>query len=342
MKGILIALLVLCGYGQLLLAQDVEVRLALRDGNTMTGTTKISSVNLSTDYGRLEVPIKNVSSIKLGISADKATSEKVISLVKQLANASEEVRKNAYNELTGMSIRAVPALSEFIFSAKYEPGTYTDFTAEAALNELRSKHNLTDDVSAKDILTIDGEYTMGGSYDFKNIDLKTEYGTLSIPKEKIQHIDVMYTSASEGEMVFKLHASKHISSNINGGWLKTGITVKPGQQINISATGEVTFASLSGSKYKPDGTVSSPASTYDYGYDGDYNYNTTAPATGVAYTYPTYGNVVYKIGETGAASRAGDKFSGNANAAGMLYLSIYETVYNPANTGSYTVKVSVK
>lgn len=341
MRKMLIALLVLCIYGQLAHAQDVEVRLTLRDGNTMTGTTKISAVNLSTDYGKLEVPIKNISSIKLGIAADKVTSEKVISLVKQLSNSSEEVRKNAYNELTGMDIRAIPALSEFLFSPKYEPGTYTDFTPESALNELKSKHNITEDVSTRDVLTIDGEYTMGGSYDFKKIDLRTEYGTLSIPKEKIQHIDVMYASTGEGEMVFKLHASKHISSNHNGGWLKTGIVVKPGQQINITANGEVTFASLSGSKYKPDGTVSSAASTYDYGYEGDYSYNTTTPAV-ATYTYPTYGNVVYKIGETGVVSRAGDKFSGKASSAGMLYLSIYETVYNPANTGSYTVKISVK
>ena len=340
MKKIIIGLLVLSGIGQPILAQDVEVRLTLRDGNTMAGTTRIPAINLITDYGKLEVPVKNVSSIRLGISADKSSADKVISLVKQLSNASEEVRKNSYNELSNMDIRSIPALSDFIYSSKYEPGTYTDYTPEAALSELKAKYNVAEDVSSKDVLTIDGEYTMGGTYDFKKIDLKTEYGTLSIPKEKIQHIDVMYSVASEGEMVFKLHASKHISANLNGGWLKTGITVKPGQQINITASGEVSFASLSGTKYKPDGTVSGAAAGYEYGYEGDYNYN--ANTAGAAYTYPTYGNVVYKIGEMGVASRAGAKFTGTAGSGGMLYLSIYETVYNPGNTGSYTVKLSVK
>ena len=340
MKRIIFSLLVLLGYGQFLFAQDVEVRLTLRDGNTMTGTTKIPAVSLTTDYGKLEVPVKNISSIELGIPTDKSTTDKVIDLVKQLSNASEEVRKNAYTALTNMDIRTIPALSSFIYSVKYEPGTYTDYTPEAALSELKGKFNVMDELSTKDVLTIDGEYTMGGTYDFKKLDLKTEYGTLSIPKEKIQHIDVMYASSGEGEMVFKLHASKHISANLNGGWLKTGITVKPGQQINITASGEVSFASLSGSKYKPDGTVSGTAAGYDYGYEGEGDYNANAVAS--TYTYPTYGNVVYKIGEAGTPMKAGAKFNGKANAGGVLYLSIYETVYNPANTGSYTVKLTVK
>jgi len=40
--------------------------------------------------------------------------------------------------------------------------------------------------------------------------------------------------------------------------------------------------------------------------------------------------------------RAGGKFNGTSASAGMLYLSIYETVFNAANTGSYSVKVILK
>ena len=110
--------------------------------------------------------------------------------------------------------------------------------------------------------------------------------------------------------------------------------MKTGQKISISANGEITFASLSGSKYKPDGTIAgATAAAVADGYDGE----------GYANTYPTYGNVVYKIGETSTAVlKAGAKFNGIAQATGMLYISVYETVYSAANTGSYTVKVSVK
>lgn len=313
---------------------DVELKLTLRDGNVMSGTSKMAAISLATPYGKLEIPIKNVTSLDLGIKSDKATADKVANLVKQMGNSDEKMRKTSYDELVKMDIKAIPAISDFIYSEKYEPSTYTDYTADGALNELSSKFNVDNGISDKDIVSIDFEYAMGGTYDFAKIDLKTEYGTLSIPKEKIKHIDVMYTGDSgSGDMTFKLLATKHISSNTAGGWLKTGIVVKQGQKFGITASGEVTFASLSGSKYKPDGSiVGSTAAPVDY--EGDYNSGST---------YPAYGNVVYKIGETSTqALKAGAKFSGSATSTGMLFISIYETVYNASNTGSYTVKISLK
>ena len=68
------------------------------------------------------------------------------------------------------------------------------------------------------------------------------------------------------------------------------------------------------------------------------DYGTTTAAT----AYPTYGNLVYKIGESGQTMRAGAKFSGMAKASGILFLSIYETVFNAGNSGFYTVKLAVK
>jgi hypothetical protein len=317
-------------------SNDVELKLTLRDGSVMNGTSKMTNISLVTDYGKLDVPIKNVTSVEVGIASDKSTVDKVVNLIKQLSNSDEQMRKTAYDELVKMNIKAIPAINSFIYSGKYEPSTFTDFTAESALSELQAKHNVYDGASEKDVVAIDYEYSMGGTYSFEKIDLKTEYGSLSIPKEKIQHIDIMYTGGDNaGETTFKLLATKHISSNTNGGWLKTGIMVKTGQKINITATGEISFASLSGSKYKPDGTIAGTAASAATDY-GDEAYGST-------YTYPTYGNVVYKIGEASTqVLKAGAKFNGAALSNGMLYLSIYETVYNAANTGSYTVKVSVK
>lgn len=313
---------------------DVEIKLTLRDGNVVSGTSKISKVNLQTDYGKLEIPIKNVSSLDMGISADKLNNDKIISLLKQLSNSDEQMRKNAYDELLKMDIRTIINVSDFIYSSKYEPSTFTDYNAESLLSELKSKHYVENDLSSKDVVAIDYEYTIGGTYDFQKIDLKTEYGTLSIPKEKIKHIDVLYSGSGEsGEMVFKLLGTKHISSNTNGGWLKTGLMLKAGQKMTITSTGEITFASLSGSKYKPDGSIgSSSAPAINDSYE-DYG----------AGSYPTYGNVVYKIGENSTQIlKAGAKFNGAAQNSGMLYLSVYETVYNAGNSGSYTVKISLK
>ncbi|MBU0488996.1 MAG: hypothetical protein KKA07_09610 [Bacteroidetes bacterium] len=311
-------------------AQKVELRLSLKDGNIVTGTSKISNIQLATDYGKLDIPIVNITAIKLGVKPDIASKDKIVGLLKQLNTEDEKVRSSVYEQIVALGQGAVPIISDFLYSDKYEPGLFMDFTPESALQELMSVHGIADDYSLKDVITIDYEYVMGGSFDFKAIDLVTEYGNLTIPREKINEIEVLVTGGATGDRTFKLMATKHISSNQNGGWLKTGINMKAGQKFSISATGEIVFASLSNAAYTPSGAKGA-AATNDYG--DDYLDG------GASGTYPTYGNVVYKIGESGVVMKAGAKFTGTATSSGMLYLSIYETVYNPANTGSYTVKV---
>lgn len=312
----------------------VELQVTLRDGSIMKGTTKMSSVELKTDYGKLDIGIKNVSAIEFGIIDVPAVKEKIVSLVKQLSDPTEETRRNAYQEIIKIGLQAIPALKNIIYSDKYEPEAFADFTAEAALKELQIMNNVSDATSDKDVVTIDFAYVMGGIYSLPSVNLQTEYGALVIPREKIKRLDVFYSDNAEGaQKTFVLMANKHISGNANGGWLRTGINVKPGQKIEISASGEVYLASLAAS-YKPDGTY---VSSNNAGYDGGegYNYNTNVNA------YPTYGNLVYKVGSNEAVKKAGSKFVGNIEGGGMLYISIYETVYNASNTGNYTVKIKI-
>ncbi len=183
-----------------------------------------------------------------------------------------------------------------------------------------------------DVVEIDYTYNMAGQTNIKTLEIKTEYGTLNIPGDKMERVEVF--TAADGQTSFKLMASKHISSNTAGGWLNTGVMVKKGQKFSITANGQVVLASLSGAKYTADGKTAgttTTGSTYDYGEE-----------EGGGSTYPSYGNVVYKIGEQGPMLKAGAKFSGESAETGILYLSIYEVVYNAQNGGSYLVKVEAK
>ena len=306
--------------------KPAEVTMKLRDGSIVTGTTSLTDINLMTDYGKLTIPVKSVSSILVGIPKDKAIADKAISYLKQLNNSSDDIKKGAYDELVKLGIKAIPVISDFTNDVKNQTEYTGDYTPDNALSEIKSANFIDDATTNQDILSIDNQYTMGGVYEFTKMDVKTEYGSLSIPKEKIKTIDITYiNSDGTNEYSFKLLASKNISGNSNGGWLKTGIMLKAGQKFSVTATGEVSLASLSNQKYHPGG--SSDALSTDYSGD----------------TYPTYGNLVYKIGDQSTTPvRAGAKFSGNAASTGMLYLSIYETVFNAANTGSYSVKVTLK
>jgi len=320
--------------------KTVDVKLNLRDGSTISGTTIMNDVILKTNYGQLSVPIQNVSTILVGIGKDKAITDKALQCLKIVnANGSDETKKGAYDDLVSLGVKAISAINDFQADPKTntDPEITGDYTIDNALADLKSKFNIEDVSKINDVVTIDNEYTMGGAYEFTKLDVKTEYGNLSIPKEKIKIIEVSYTEPGNGnETVLKLSANKHISGNTQGGWLKTGIVLKQGQKFIITATGEVTLASLSNQKYKPDGAYVSTTGTV-------YPATTTNDEYTTGVTYPIYGNVVYKIGDASYdVLKAGAKFTGTAKTPGMLLISIYETVYNAGNTGSYSVKISLK
>jgi hypothetical protein len=256
-KKSIMGLLILCSAN---LFAQVQLRVTLKDGNVIMGSVSLPKVTLTTDFGKLDIPIKSVSAIKMGIKQDDGVVAKIV-----------------------------------------------------------------------DVVEIEDVYSMPGQTNIKLLEVKTEYGTLTIPGDKMERIEV-YT-ISDGQNMFRLQASKHISSNTSGGWLNTRIELKKGENFTISATGQVVFASLSGAKYTPDGKTVGAANTGEVAdYSGGTGYD----------IYPTYGNVVFKIGEQGTATKAGNSYSGIAAETGILYLSIYEVVYNNQNTGSYSVKVEVK
>ncbi len=338
MKSFIFSISILLS-GLLFSQKPVDVKLNLRDGSSISGSTVMSDVNLKTKYGQLVIPIKNISSVEVGLGDDRATADKANVYLKVLnSNSTEELKKAAYSDLVKLGIKAIPAIIAFQEDSKNitEETIVSDYSIDQALSELKNTYHVSDATRMEDVVFIEDDLKMSGSYDFVKLDVKTEYGNLLIPKEKIKSIEVLYSMQAEGnEIVLKLMASKHISGNQNGGWLKTGISLKAGQKFTITASGEVTLASLSNQKYKPDGSyIAANGTSYPSTVSDDY---------GTGSTYPTYGNVVYKIGETSYdALRAGAKFSGSAKTSGTLLISIYETVYNASNTGSYTVKISLK
>ncbi|MGZ3867180.1 MAG: hypothetical protein ACXVNR_12680 [Bacteroidia bacterium] len=317
--------------------KPAEVSVKLRDGSNVSGTAALPDVSLVTDYGKLMIPLKSVSSIKVGIPTDKATSEKAISFLKQLSSTSEDAKKGAYEELVKLGVKAIPAIDNFINDPKNQNEYTGEYTPDNAVNELRSASGVDANTSDKDEVSIDNGYLMGGVFEFAKLDVKTEYGNLSIPKEKIKSIDITYIGESgSNEMSFKLLGSKNISSNQAGGWLKTGIILKNGQRFSMISTGEVTLASLSNQKYHPDGSYETATGEK---YPGTGNVTEESGTN----AYPSYGNVVYKIGESSTTNlKAGAKLNATAVGSGMLYIAIYETVYNAANSGSYSVKVILK
>src|SRR3990172_4898793 len=101
-------------------SKETEVRVNLRDGSSFYGKTMMGNVSLITDYGKLEIPLQNVTSLDLGITPDKSNETKIINLIKQMGNSDEAMRKSAYEELIKMNIGSIQIISDFIYSEKYQ------------------------------------------------------------------------------------------------------------------------------------------------------------------------------------------------------------------------------
>src|SRR4051812_38581626 len=187
MKKLVLSICILitsASFGQKL----AEVNLELHDGNIIKGTTTFSDIDLTTPYGKLIIPVAKVGNIKIGYGKDKSASDKANQYIKLLNGSNnDEVRKGAYEDLVKMGLKAMAALEEFYADPKnISESEYTgDFTLDNAYEEIKTNNNITESSTSEDVITIDNNYTMGGTYNFAKLDVKTEYGSLNIPKEKI-------------------------------------------------------------------------------------------------------------------------------------------------------------
>lgn len=296
----------------------------LRNGNVMSGLSKIDNVDLNTKYGLLKVPVKDLVLLEFGIIATDKTKQKIAAYVDLLQSGNEADCQQTFKSLCNVEMNAIPVLESYLDK---DNCAYPEYGVEAAYNYVKGIYNI-DSYINEDILTLFGEYRFPGIIDIGVVEIETEFGTLTIPREKIVSVEILPEPGSENSpRNFKLEANQQISANVNGGWLKTNIKINKGQKFSIESKGEIIMASLSNQSHKPSGAYLPPGGAWTAGNDHDPN------------ALPIFGNVVYRIGESGAMLKAGTKIATTANASGVLYLSIYETVFNVANSGNYAVKV---
>lgn len=309
-------------------AANVQLTVKLKNGDVVTGKTTLPKITVITAYGSLTIPIEKVSNLKLGIVSDHTKDGAVLPDLSKLQTANEADAKVIYERLFAYGTPILSTVITFTQNPFYKISDNEKYTIEQLIDELYKKADLTTGQSVNDAVTFDGSNYLEGSVAFGDITIQAEYGNLTFRRDKIESLDISpveeVTPNSDGS--YKLKGNYHISGNDNNkGWLNTGVKVKSGDKFVITATGKVVLKSLSGGTYGPDGYVSG---TKDAAYTDDME--------------TKYGSVVYKIGEYGQIKQAGSKYEGVAGEEGVVYISIYETVYDKGNTGSYNVKVVKK
>ncbi|MFN8262362.1 MAG: hypothetical protein U0T07_02460 [Chitinophagales bacterium] len=308
---------------------NVLITVKLKNGDVVTGKATMPKINVVSPYGNLAIPVEKISNIKFGILSDHTKDGAVLPDLNKLQTVvNDNEAKTIYERVLAYGTPVLSTIITFTQNPFYKIADRDNYTIEQLIDELYKKADLSSGQSINDALTFDASNYIEGAVAFSDITIQAEYGNLTFKREKIESLDLspIEEASVNADGNYKLKANYHISGNDNNkGWINTGVKVKTGDKFSIIASGKIVLKSLSGGTYNPDGYFSGVK-------DGAY---TDDMAT-------KYGSLVYKIGEYGDIKQAGTKFESEANNEGNIYISIYETVYDKSNTGSYTVKVTKK
>lgn len=87
-----------------------QVKVQLHSGSTILGTTDLKEFPLQTEYGLLKIPVKDVSTINVGIHYEDGVKEKLIQAVKELASNDYKTRETAQLLLCNHHKFSIPLL----------------------------------------------------------------------------------------------------------------------------------------------------------------------------------------------------------------------------------------
>lgn len=308
-------------------AANVQLTIHLKNGDVISGKTTLAKINVVSSYGTLNIPIEQITNLRFGITSDHSKDALVLADLNKLNNSNEIAAKPIYEKLLAMGSPILATVKSFTENNNYSISENEHYTVEQLLAELYKSANLTEGSPVEDAVTFGNNNFIEGSIQFNDIVVQSEYGNLTFKKEKIESLDISIVdeTANLGNGQFRLKGNTNISGNDKNGWVNTGITLKQGDNFSITATGKVVLKSLSGGIFNPNGYFSG---IKNGAYTDDMEIK--------------YGSVVYKIGDFGTIQTAGSKYDGKAETDGVLYISIYETVYDKTNSGNYTVTVKKK
>ncbi len=301
---------------------QVLLKVHLKNGDIITGISEWESIKFVSDFGNLSFPVDEVNELEIGLQDSRFDKGNLLQLLDKVNYGNPRERENAFDEIIAMDEGAIPFIKAYLNAEGSNPDNTTDINVQTLLDVMLAKYKIPENYNLQDILRYKNKYLVEGSYSFDALNLKTDYGELSLKRNDIFNIEFQVLQGGmTNKNTFKLYANKNISGNNEGGWLNTGILVKKGEKIRLTATGQIILASLSGKTFYPNGN-SEGKSTEDV-------------------AKPNFGQVVFKIGSNGVVQKGGASNTIEANATGIIYLSIYESIYNTANSGNYTINLKI-
>jgi hypothetical protein len=310
----------------------VEVRFA--DDSSVKAALQDKTIDITTRYGKLTVPVGEIRSIELGMRIPPETAKRIDAAVAKLGSQTFADREAASAELLELREMAYPALQQ----ASRSPDAEISKRAKEAIKTLGEtvpsdklhppRH---DTVAAVD-------FTIIGHIDTQTLKARTPYfGETNL---KLAEVRSLRWGPSEREKKLSVDAGRYgIQTEV---WLDTGLTVRSGATLQVTATGTVDLRPTDPGTMVagPDGRGMGRGGRGGGGFPGGAAGGGGGRGFGRGSGLQSPGILLGRIGEFGRTFIIGSQYDGTAPEEGKLYLRIVPTAAGEEPAGTYEVKVT--
>lgn len=288
-----------------------EVRFA--DGSTVRMVLTQTAVEVTTRYGKLEVPVADIRRVEFGFRYPDGAQARIEAAARELGAADAKDRDTAVRSLLEFRELAHPTLRRVATGTDPELGK----RAAEVIRKLEEKVG-ADRLKVRDLDTVHAaEFTVSGRIEAPTLKGRTTYfGEVSVQVAELRTIRFLGGTGGETELLVEAAKYAALSQDV---WLDTEVEVTEGASLEIMAAGIVDLWPQGGN--------------YKVGPDA-------MPRMGTSPDGNPSGILLGRIGEKGKTFQVGVKYSGTASDGGRLYLRIACSPWNNASAGSFAVKIN--
>jgi hypothetical protein len=292
-------------------AKPVEVVAYFHDGTVVQKAMLEESIEITTPYGKLAVPVAEIRQIEFGHRLAGDTARKIEDAIKRLGSEQFPQREAAGKELIALGKEAYPALQQ----AARASDKAVVLRARAAIQKIEETIPEAELRLRTDDIIYTRECVLTGKIDVPALKARTKkFGEIKFNLADLKSVYSMATSEAE---VAVEAAGFHASPDK---WLDTGVVVEPGMGLVVTGSGKVDLSPGEAGTY-----VSEPN-----GY-----------ARGNMNMGHLWGTLLGRIGEKGEIFVIGKRCETQVARAGKLYVFIVPVPNGTlAPSGSYRVKAT--
>lgn len=314
-------------------ANPKQIRVFLMDGSVIAGELSVDVITVTTEFGKLKVPVKKIISITPGLDSHTKLSQKIDRLIKELGGPDYKAREEAQKQLLAMGPKVSDVIAEHTDSKNAElKRRATELVAK--FSEMGGQFDVFDDGDenkqkawVEHDLVVTPDFTIAGKITPSAFAVESKYGPLQVSLNDIKRAEKEF---DEEEVILK-KVSVPGQKLIQRGMKSARIRVKAGDTVTVAATGRITMPPW--------------GSTANTGPEGNSRYSYFYANVNGVRTKLYGGTLVARIGSSGDFVRIGRRAKFKAKKSGTLYFGVaMSNSYTRSNyyySGEYKLRVKV-